>query len=366
VIPPEPPREAAEELSLGPMQDFWSESGTTPDRVDDALRKLLRERHADDEGLAPARVLNLVVIVDRDWKGEVSNRLAKVGRFHASRTVLCAVEDGRTKLDAWAAISADEPREGISVMHEQVEIDLGPQHLPRLNTIIDPVIVSELPTVLWSPHGHEEGVESVRQMVDVMLLDSDDGSEPGEALERAWDLLESAYVVDLAWLRTTPWRERLASSFDPPSRQAALRELGGITIRHRASSRSSALLLAGWLTSRLGWKAHRLESDGGQRLQGAAGAEHGDVKVVLQDADQDVPGLAGVTVSAEGFTLSLDRQRGGLRACEQRDGEQERVWNVLGASRGEGGILGEGVRQAHLRDPTYGPALQAARALCAA
>jgi hypothetical protein len=37
---------------------------------------------------------------------------------------------------------------------------------------------------------------------------------------------------------------------------------------------------------------------------------------------------------------------------------------VLGASRGEGGILGEGVRQALLRDPTYGPALRAARELC--
>ena len=32
---------------------------------------------------------------------------------------------------------------------------------------------------------------------------------------------------------------------------------------------------------------------------------------------------------------------------------------MLGASRGEGGILGEGVRQALLRDPTYGPALDA-------
>ena len=44
------------------------------------------------------------------------------------------------------------------------------------------------------------------------------------------------------------------------------------------------------------------------------------------------------------------------------DGD-EREWTVLGASRGEGGILGEGVRQALLRDPTYGPALGAAREL---
>jgi hypothetical protein len=36
---------------------------------------------------------------------------------------------------------------------------------------------------------------------------------------------------------------------------------------------------------------------------------------------------------------------------------------VLGASRGEAGILGEGIRQALLRDPTYRPALAAAEAM---
>ena len=41
------------------------------------------------------------------------------------------------------------------------------------------------------------------------------------------------------------------------------------------------------------------------------------------------------------------------------------VFQVLGASRGEAGILGEGVRQALLRDPTYKPALSAARAMVA-
>jgi hypothetical protein len=39
------------------------------------------------------------------------------------------------------------------------------------------------------------------------------------------------------------------------------------------------------------------------------------------------------------------------------------VWVVLGASRGESGILGEGIRQALLRDTTYRPALIAANAL---
>jgi hypothetical protein len=51
-----------------------------------------------------------------------------------------------------------------------------------------------------------------------------------------------------------------------------------------------------------------------------------------------------------------------VAARRSRDGTEHR-WTVLGASRGEGGILGEGVRQALLRDPTYNPALEAGRVL---
>jgi hypothetical protein len=62
-------------------------------------------------------------------------------------------------------------------------------------------------------------------------------------------------------------------------------------------------------------------------------------------------------------SLSLDRGPGGLsaRRCDRKGAVSE--WTVLGASRGEAGILGEGIRQALLRDPTYAPSLEAARAM---
>ena len=73
-----------------------------------------------------------------------------------------------------------------------------------------------------------------------------------------------------------------------------------------------------------------------------------------------VPGLSGITIeTASGTALSLDRGPGGLAARRTVPGRPESRWVVLGASRGESGILGEGIRQALLRDPTYGPALQA-------
>jgi glucose-6-phosphate dehydrogenase assembly protein OpcA len=346
-------------------EDVWSEQDTTPDDIDAALRDLLRQRHAENEALAPARVLNLVVVVDRQWKGEIANRLERAGRYHASRTVLCAVEDGRTTLDAVASVTYKDPGDsGFGVMREQVEIDMGPGHLDGIQTIVDPVLVTEMPTVAWSPHDYRDAVRRLLPLIDVMLLDSDDTPEPTEAFERAQQFCEHVYVVDLAWLRTTPWRERLAASFDIRQRLPALREVNELEVRHREDSQASALLLAGWLSSRLGWEPGSLSGGQGESLSCSVAREDGEVDVRLVPYDQDAPGLAGVTVACErGTSLSLQRGRGGLDA-EERDRNGERQWKILGASRGEGGILGEGVRQALLRDPTYQPALAAAQELC--
>ena len=346
-------------------EDVWSASDTSPDEIDDALRRLLRERHAQDNSLAPARVLNLVVVVDREWKGEIANRLARVGRYHASRTVLCAVEPGRKTLDARAVMTYNEPSEGIGLLRELVDIDLGPEHVRHLNTIIDPVIVSDLPTVLWCPHGHDPAVESLLGLATVLMMDSDDQPDSKAALERAHELLRSVYVVDLAWLRTTPWRERVAAAFDPSDRRPELERVNAVAVRHRDGSAASALLFAGWLASRLGWRAGTLSAQGNGRggLKGSAHRGDAEISVEMTLVDQQVPGLGGVTVASDdGFSIALDRSAGGLRARLHASDGAEQTWRLLGASRGEGGILGEGVRQALLRDPTYGPALVAAHA----
>ena len=348
-------------------EDVWAARDTTPDEIDAALRALLRKRHAANRALAPARVLNLVVVVDRQSKGEIANRLERVGRYHASRTILCAVEEGRETIDAVATMSYDESPGGeIHPMHETVEIDIGTEQLSRIDTVVDPVLVAELPTVLWSPHGHDEAIDALLRRIDVILVDSDD-QQLTAGLDRAANLLRSVYVVDLAWLRTTPWRERLAASFDPPWRFPALARLDQVCVRHRRSSGASAALLTGWLASRLDWTIAPLQLRNGDGRRGTATPRSGEpsVELTLAPFDQEAPGLAGVTVGWQpGCLLSLDRAPGGLLAHERSVDGGDRSWRVLGASRGEGGILGEGVRQALLRDPTYGPALQAARRLC--
>src|SRR5205085_4226457 len=111
----------------------------------------------------------------------------------------------------------------------------------------------------------------------------------------------------------------------------------------------SALLFCGWLSSRLGWKPGRLSSARGA-WTGHARARRQEVKVRLEPVNMNPPGLDGVTIElASGAMVSLDRGPGGLRSVRRSRDGAEQSWTVLGASRGEAGILGVGVRQALLR-----------------
>jgi glucose-6-phosphate dehydrogenase assembly protein OpcA len=347
------------------MDDIWREDDTTPGAIEAALRKMFAQRHKEERAYVPARVMNMVVIVDKDFRGEVDNRLQRVGRYHPSRLIVVAVEPGRRRLAAVARIGTDDnPKSGgISVGRERIELLIGDRHLPKLDTIVDPLVVSDLATMVWSPHGNAAGVDALRRLAQIVLIDSQDEPDVETALTRADDLSKDTYVVDLAWLRSTPWRERIAAAFDSPRRRPDLAKISGVTVRHREDSLASGLLFCGWLASRLGWEPGALSQARG-RWSGTAHTRRQDIKLSLQPVEMSSPGLAGVTIElASGSAVALDRAPGGLRAMRRERDGTERSWTVMGASRGEGGILGEGVRQALLRDPTYRPALQSAEAM---
>jgi hypothetical protein len=344
----------------------WSAQGTTPDAIEAALRELLIERHAENDAYVSARVLNMITFVDRHWSGEIANRLRGVGRYHASRLLVLSYEPRRDRLDARVTIVAEgEPGPGeLALLLETVIVELGDRHLDDLITIADPLVVSDLPTLLWSPHGHDQIADELLGLAQAVLVDSVDEPEARDGIERARALSREAYVVDLAWLRSTPWRERVAAAFDPPSLRGEFSAINSVTVRHHPASTAAALLFVGWLGSRLGWEFAPLTASR-NALAGEARSGRDGVTLLLELApEQQVRGLAGLTLkTGRGRRLQLDRGSGGLRAHERNPRGEEREWTIPGASRGESGILGEGIRQTLLRDPTYLPALAGARKL---
>ncbi len=340
------------------------------------MRELVKQRHSENGGLAPARALNMLVFVESGYAGEIANRLGRVGRYHASRLVVLSYEPKRLRLDARAVVSTDsEPAPGeVGLMRETVTVEIGARHMDDLVTIVDPLVVTDLATLLWSPHGHPEAVDELLALSQAVLIDSVDEPSWREAVARACELRSRAYVVDLAWLRSTPWRERVAAAFHSPALQRELGAIESVSARYHPDSTVAALLLVGWLGSRLGWRMDRLLADrrsqrsstgddGG--LRGRALCGEREIAIHLEPApEQEVRGLQSVAIAtASGRRIGLRRGPGGLRARRRDAQGHEHEWTILGASRGEPGILGEGIRQSLLRDPTYGPALDAAETM---
>src|SRR3954465_12887133 len=151
----------------------WSAQGTTPGDIEAALRAMLKERHSENASYVPARSLNLVCIVDKQWRGGVPNRLPPIGHAHAARTIVCAVEPKRKTLDAVATIASDvHPKAGeFALLRGTVVGDSGGQPLAHVHTIVDPLVVTDLPTVAWAPHGHREALDALLPLAQVVLLD---------------------------------------------------------------------------------------------------------------------------------------------------------------------------------------------------
>lgn len=340
----------------------WAGRAVTPDDIERAMRNLERERYLMTGGALPARALNLIVIVDATYEGEVLRRLDAVGRNAPSRTIVLRVTPHRTLLNARITLTSSDPsgQRPDATIHERVTIDVGDRHVDRLESIVDPVVRTDVPTLVWAPHGHRGAFAAVVALSQAVLLDTTDADRPGAGLDLVYRLqaAHALTVVDLAWLRVSPWRLRLAAHYAQARRRPELAAIRELEIRHDRRSAVAAWLLAGWFADRLGWVVGR---------DGVATADGAPVRVALVPVDVGVQGLAGTTVvSVDGDRFSLDRCPGGLRA-RQIAGARDDEWMVLGASRGEAGVLSAAFRRTLVPDDGYVGALAAARTLaCAA
>jgi glucose-6-phosphate dehydrogenase-like protein OpcA len=102
-------------------------------------------------------------------------------------------------------------------------------------------------------------------MSDRLLVDSADFARPEETLPELSRVCvlgaKRSSLTDLNWPRVTCWRELVTQFFDVPTWRGWLDRIDGIKIGFavdadgRQIHPSQALLLVGWLASRLGWTA---------------------------------------------------------------------------------------------------------------
>ena len=236
-----------------------------------ALWRAAAEDPAAKNAVTRACTLTLLIYVESDEAAdEVNNLVAEVTRQNPCRAIIMMLEPEASPsgLEAWVSAHCHLPEAGEKqVCSEQITIRARGEAGQGLASVVLPLTVSGLPIFLWwragdfSPPPYFDPILRLTQHV---IVDTARFSPSGTHLQdlAAWlhKFAGRIQLTDLNWSRITPWRELIAQCFDSPDRRPYLDRLSEVRIEYEQDSarlvtqRAQALLLTGWLASRLGWE----------------------------------------------------------------------------------------------------------------
>ena len=181
------------------------------------------------------------------WADIARRTLAGLDEQHPSRTILLFPEPKRADaIDVTVALRcftlSGSTRTACS---EVIELRLGGKRVHVPGSIVQPLLISDLPTFCrWRdlpPWGAPE-LDQLVAVCDRLVVDSSEWRGLPGAYRELEQLFDRIAVSDIAWGRSVAWRARLAALWP---------EIGSIEKLSVTGPKADALLLAGWLRSRL-------------------------------------------------------------------------------------------------------------------
>ncbi|MEU4831742.1 glucose-6-phosphate dehydrogenase assembly protein OpcA [Streptosporangium sp. NPDC023615] len=289
-------------------------SGTTASKISSQLTHLRHQMGTPAVGM----VLTLVVVCGESEQYDAVRAATEAAREHPSRILVVISRDANepNRLDA-------EIRFGESTPGEVILLRLYGELTRHADSVVSPLLLTDTPVVAWWP-GECPDVPSkdpIGMLAQRRIIDARSANDTVKAIVgRA-----RGYVpgdTDLAWTRLTTWRSLLAAAFDQPVGKVKRGSVEAVP------GHASALLLAAWLSDRLG----------------------ASVKV----SDSEGPGLTAVKLSAADGDIVITRADGHL-ATLSRPGQPDR--RVALTRRPTSELLAEELRRLD-PDEVYEAAIQ--------
>ncbi|MFL5734896.1 MAG: glucose-6-phosphate dehydrogenase assembly protein OpcA [Chloroflexia bacterium] len=266
----------------GPSLDTGTPVPVSIDYVDSQLTELWRDvaEAAQAKGgiaaVTMAQVLNLLVRADSQTAANnYTLVIDAITGSHPARviTMLTDPNEDNLPVQAWVSIHCQvPPAGGRQVCCEQIWVASGANTVRQVPAAVIPLILAELPVFLWWPKGSPLDDYLFRQLgesLDRLIVDSatfenaeGDLAKMASRLRNDWPKIA---CTDVNWERLTMWREMVAQFFDGAGTRPYLDRIRSVDIEFSCPTisaatgrtpvnRAQALLLAGWLASRLGWQ----------------------------------------------------------------------------------------------------------------
>jgi hypothetical protein len=309
----------------------------SPADVEKQLAEFWRTASTDEQAVMRACSMNLVVVCG-DAEGEparTTELIARIAETAPGRALVVspARASASEGLEVYVSAHCHRGPGGDQVCSEQVTIETGKSGRDLVPGTVLQLLVEDMPVYTWWRRRELNGgswLDPLLDLSDYWVLDSATASAAGRQLNRL-DALASrpswrGRVIDAAWARLEPWREAVASFFDHAAERPVLQCITGLRVE--AGGQAASAYLAGWLVSRLGFRAGDgarawLRGDG--RPVEPAFVHHdgrcaGGISSVRIDAERDGQTLVFDVRLPEGRDdcLLLSAEAGGCRLHEGR------------------------------------------------
>jgi len=220
------------------------------------------------EGAQPSlrtSVMTHMAWVPEGWVEPARAALSGMAERHPSRTILLLPEpnagadgiDAAVSLECYAVPGVDR-----EICSEVIELRLRGMRAKAPASIVEPLLISDLPVFLrWRgepPWGAQE-LDQLVGVTDRLIVDSTEWDDLPFPYRRLAELFDRTAVSDIAWARTSRWRALLATLWPDIATVGTVRVTG---------TSAQALLIAGWLRSRLGRDDIELDHVESPRLEG--------------------------------------------------------------------------------------------------
>jgi hypothetical protein len=242
----------------------WSAEGVRLADVDRALVELRGEAAKDSPSMRTS-VMTHLAWVPEQWIERARAALEGMGERHPSRTILLLPEPdaGESRIDAAVALETyDVPGVDRKVVTEVIELTLRGSRAKAPASIVLPLLIPDLPVFIrWRglPPWSSPELDQLLGVVDRLIVDSTEWDDLPVAYGHLVGLFDRVAVSDIAWARTSRWRHLLATLWPPIADVDTIRVKG---------TKAQALLLCGWLRSRLGRDDIEVEHIEAERIEG--------------------------------------------------------------------------------------------------
>lgn len=225
------------------QQGEWTGRDVTTSEIERELAKL---RH-DSMDLRTS-VMTHLAWAPPEWQDAARKTLAGLADLHPSRTILLFPQDGgREALDADVALKCFSlPELERHVCSEVIELRLHGSLANAPASVVLPLVLADLPVFLrWRgrPDFGRPAFEQLVDIVDRLVVDSREWDDVPACYPELVPYFERVAISDIVWGRTLRWRRAIAGLWPAVRSTAELHVRGPLP---------EAMLLRGWLASRLG------------------------------------------------------------------------------------------------------------------